>query len=238
MNEPKRREQRLGSLPPRMFLGIILAAGPEGQADFEDARYWVQTAFISNTSNEPDEPAEVTVYPKEREDRYVVRAVTNLHEQPFNTHALSPGQVVSMWVKPDRSTEPAPIRRWLMNVATSTIRWAVVRSFNPDDHWVTVQLIHKINRQEPGEPHDGLVETFGEFFRAACYPVMKGKHFEELVVPGEGKQNVTQGWPVLQLMWVEGLWWISSYTKRWQMPVRHADGYRLDDSNPLKGILR
>lgn len=257
-NEPRQREDGVPSLPPRkMHLGIIQAKGPlhnpdpecdpekeecppdEPKPDFTDSRYWVQAAFISNSTNTVDEAAEVEKYDiDQRPDRFRLLAVTNLFEQPLGTHALAPGQVVSFWQQPDRSTSPAPIARWLMNIVTSPIQFCVVRSIQRDEHFVTVQLARLKVRPERGEQWNGQLQTFGEAFEAACYPIMKGRHFQALIVPGSGEQDINQGWPVLQLLFINGIWFVSPWTKRFLVPITHADGLRLSDCNPLQGIER
>lgn len=104
--------QVIGSRP---FLGVIVDKGPNGQEDFEDERYWVKMAHVSNTGapGDPLKAIATRVYKKE-ETRFAIRMATNLAEVLAGSHSLALDTPVTIRNFPDRS-EPR-IRRWWMNV--------------------------------------------------------------------------------------------------------------------------
>lgn len=229
--------------PQRPQLGIIQSRGPAAEPDFEDARYWVRTAFVSNDSGTVSEPATVIEYP-EGTERFAIRQVTNLAEAQIGTHALSAGQIVTMWWRPDRST--VPVRRWLMLAEIGTM-FCIVRAVQETGDSVTVEAVHY-------DATDGKWKTRGDPFEVAAYPVMQSKHYEALIVPTPPpppppddpddpippvpEQVANQGWPILELKRAGGVLVVHPWTKRLTLPVTHADGHRLDDCEPLTGVIR
>lgn len=212
--------------PQRMQLGVIVENGPNGEDDFEDARYWVQSAFVSNDTDDPDEPAAVSVYEPDRPGRFAIRPVTNLGEIDDQSHGLDPGTIVRTWHQPDRSETPAPIRRWLMNVLDGSAKFCIVRSIpNPEVHTLMVQRVRH---------RDGEWRTHGNAIERDTYPVMRAKFYAGLVVPGSGEQVVNQGWATLEL---KGRI-VHPWTKDITLAITHADGLRADDCSPMTGIQR
>lgn len=212
--------------PQRMQLGIIVENGPDGEDDFEDARYWVQSAFVSNDTNNPDEPAEVTVYEMDRPGRFAIRPVTNLGEIEDQSHGLDVGQIVRTWHQPDRSENPASIRRWLMAVmGGGSTRFCIVRGLRvPTGHELDIQLVRK---------REGAWRTHGDIRIADTYPVMMAKFYEGLVVLSPSEE-VNQGWPVLELHGNV----VHPWSKVITPGISHADGVRGDDCNPMQGVGR
>lgn len=53
------------SAPPptqEWYTGVIVSAGPSGQSNYTDARYWVQFAYVSNKASPSTDP--LAIYPK------------------------------------------------------------------------------------------------------------------------------------------------------------------------------
>lgn len=109
---------RADSADSKPVLGVIVA--PDGEDDYNDARYWVATARITTDDNDPTSvpfaEARTGDVPRSR----TVTAV-NLAELAINSdgdgfnstgHGLRIGSVVLMYRIPD-SSRPRPIRRYV-----------------------------------------------------------------------------------------------------------------------------
>lgn len=98
---------------PGPRLGIIQSAGPNGEADYTDARYWIKTARVTHYSPENQE-VKVAVYDS-AEAMFLWTTATNLNESKNGaggeTHALTAGTVVSLQSGYD-DQDPATLRWW------------------------------------------------------------------------------------------------------------------------------
>lgn len=124
--------------PGRWFLGEVVDAGPFGETDYPDDRYWVRRCRMLRGANSD------AVYDWEQEDPWnpgtgdvpVVHTVTNLSETLGQTHRLPLGFPVlyrlefdPMLVGPVQAANP----RYVMQVAPPPVRWAKVTTFNVCD---------------------------------------------------------------------------------------------------------
>lgn len=75
----------------RFAWGKIVTAGPDGEADYTDHRYWVQRGYLTGAT--ATDPLEVTVYP-DTAGLYEIVTATNLAEEREESHFLREGQPV------------------------------------------------------------------------------------------------------------------------------------------------
>lgn len=99
---------------PRMIPGIIVDQGPQGEPDYDDARYWVRLARCANTDGDTTTPVELGPYDAGHALERIVM-VTNLPEQRAGTHAVPVGTYVT--VSPLRDQSVDTVTRWHMSVS-------------------------------------------------------------------------------------------------------------------------
>lgn len=136
-----------GRLPSmrRGFVGVITNAGPDGQPDYDDERYWIKRSYIDDKDSETTADATATTHlttsfvaeESDGEDDRIITA-TNLEEwnldkeesgiaaREAGTHLLAKGAHV--WVswdmdraRQDRDSE----RRYFFERAPNRIGWAI-----------------------------------------------------------------------------------------------------------------
>jgi hypothetical protein len=101
--------------------GVVVSAGPNGEADFTDARYWVASAFIANDERDgPNALLRVKPYAVSHPLRRVV-VVTNLCERQASicagemrkdeTHRLDMETVVRF--ESCRDDDGGSVRHWM-----------------------------------------------------------------------------------------------------------------------------
>lgn len=122
---PGRRGVNESPLIDKGRLCVVVDAGPDGEEDYKDARYWVQTGYIKSDDGKPTELPFVTQRPGDLDRRNHIVTATNLAEVALNDegdgfvsigHSLPVGTPVFLFRRPDSSTPVA--QRWLFWRAT------------------------------------------------------------------------------------------------------------------------
>lgn len=90
------------------FLGRIVAKGPNGEANFTDARYWVQPGNIQG--GKVSDPID---FKDNKNFKPSIFPVTNLPEWKTGTHQIGLGEAVSFWLAWDRGKPNRP--HWVMS---------------------------------------------------------------------------------------------------------------------------
>lgn len=88
-------------------IGRVVDSGPQGQADFDDSRYWVILYTVTNSDGSMTSPL---VFAPEAGNRHVV--ATNLVEATYSKkqHEVRMGSFVLLHWEYDAS--PIPVSRW------------------------------------------------------------------------------------------------------------------------------
>ena len=88
------------------WLGTVVTAGPSGEADYTDSRYWVSRSYVANT--ESDSGTHKITVTKETSGTtyYQIVTVTNLAELLTGTHSLAANTVVEVVGVPDIGSPP------------------------------------------------------------------------------------------------------------------------------------
>jgi hypothetical protein len=86
------------------WVGLVQSAGPNGEADYTDHRYWIRRAYLSNAAANPNTaaPQAVTYTPLDSTDQwYIWVTVTNNAEALDSSHNLDVGTRVLVWEEAD-----------------------------------------------------------------------------------------------------------------------------------------
>ena len=92
------------------FEAIVTNEGPDGEADFEDNRYWVERAGLSTNDAAVDAAAEFEAF-EPGHDLAAILCATNLAEQVSAAHLVAPGTPVTVFYAFDQSSDSQP-RYW------------------------------------------------------------------------------------------------------------------------------
>jgi hypothetical protein len=74
------------------WMGVVVGAGPNGESDYSDARYWVKPSFLQQTGATVDTDAAVPM--EEDATDAQIATVTNIPELELDTHELKVGAFV------------------------------------------------------------------------------------------------------------------------------------------------
>lgn len=118
----------------RLYLGLVVAAGPAGEVDFTDERYWVKIAYLVNVVATGSLSPAATF---KADDTYIQQfghpvVVTNLPEVPNHSHDLTTSGVLPVvaWLDYDDNGNP----RWYMTGGGgSSLKYARFIAFAGDN---------------------------------------------------------------------------------------------------------
>jgi hypothetical protein len=92
------------------WLGILQTTGPEAEPDYSDERYWFKRAYVSNVAGDAHGDLTVAAY-TDSHPRYLWSTATNLAEMGGDTHYLTAGMYVQIFVFRDHQIPG--VRRYL-----------------------------------------------------------------------------------------------------------------------------
>lgn len=163
-------------MPYKNFFGVVRDTGPNGtEDDYEDNRYWIESARVVNNADSIDAALNVEPLANSHFHHRIV-TVTNLSEQESGSHSIPIDTVVNVQSLTDM-TAPGRRRYYMQHTAPFGFKWAVVRLANTLDQVVYVQEAHSIS------PMSNLL-TFREGDVAEpvlCVPGKLGRHYQHFV---------------------------------------------------------
>ena len=210
------------------FWAKIVTAGPHGESDYGDARYWVQRVFLSNSGGGNNDAIAVTVATG---DYAMTVTATNTPDMQAPVRSLRAGDVVRVWWDYDFSS-PTPKPRYV--ICQVDPKGVVVKfTGQAGTGGMYDGLILAGAASDPGAGNVVMPEGMDETANPTPCLIF---HLMEINVSGWRAALTSPARPTAMAGYGVGLW-VGMTTETQPRPIVMVGGPSGDDSHP-KTILR